>query len=217
MKTIVILGHYTPFNSPLSVGDLKKEHRFEEIWCMNDWYMFYPNIKRPDYVFQIHDDFKGLPPETGRWLGDWKKIYNDSGAKIIVTTPCPDIPNASIINRGDLKFNKKIQLASAVNIMFAYMLKYRIDVKRVILRNFHLLTAGEYANQFPYFFQAIEELQKIGIVVDSPMMELWQDKAVYVDFANLKEVDVLYGEKITGKITVDIKNDKVQINTEVKL
>jgi len=48
-----------------------------DLWVINDWYSFIPQIKTPDRIWNIHDmENIDCGRKNGRYEGDFKKIYN---------------------------------------------------------------------------------------------------------------------------------------------
>jgi hypothetical protein len=53
------------------------------VWTLNDYYRVFPGLK-PDRIFEIHKPFNlELLQSDGRYPGDYRKIYNESGAQIV--------------------------------------------------------------------------------------------------------------------------------------
>ena len=49
-----------------------------ELWVINDWYAFTPQIKKPARIWNIHDMINvDCGRSKGRYPGDWQAIYNN--------------------------------------------------------------------------------------------------------------------------------------------
>jgi hypothetical protein len=181
VKKVTFLGLYNFYGlSRLTQSDFCGS----EIWTLNDWYQFYPCVKKPDRVFNIHKKFKGHITDASRFSGNWIDEYNNSGAWIYILDEklFPLFKKARLFPEKEaVEVFGKGFFSSTINCMFAIAIME--NFKEIELAGFNLLNTAEHDNQLPGIMYAIQEAEKQGIKVIAPMREKWDE------FLSVKKVD----------------------------
>ena len=135
-----------------------------EIWTVNDWYQFHRRLRKPNRVFNLHT-FPHINLTTSRFLGDWKKEYNESEAEIVTTEKIHGIKNQKLLNQRELIDycgSKKFLRCSISTMIYVAILEKvtRIDLYGV------QLGMTEYRNHVWGIVQAIDKARAEGIEVN---------------------------------------------------
>ncbi len=157
----------------LGFADLKIDlARFadHDIWTMNDFYKWFPGLK-PNAVFEIHrEGTLAIAMQQGRYPGDYKAKFNESGADI-VTRFSHGLDNEFIIDESKLVllFGEKF-FVGTFSYMFAMAILQGFEqgYKQITVRGIHLDRKTEYYTQIPGMLRNIDEARQRGMTVDVP-------------------------------------------------
>lgn len=189
-RQIIILGFAADQRIAVIDDDFGKPGN--EIWTLNDWWAFYPRLKRPDRVYQIHRNYNGVNENVKKrnWP-DWRERYDASGAEI-VTIQDFGLARQRLFDfpRGAKEFGG-LFLGSTIGYMFADAIWE--GVSRVELVGVKLERHGEYEFQLPSVIHDIKIARERGIVVEHPREAEWRTRSLTVDWAKLKSVECFYG------------------------
>lgn len=175
----------------------------KRVWTLNDYYQTYTFLM-PERIYQVHDYFDGKAHD-GRFQGDWRSIYEASGAQIVTTTPMGfKRERAFNIDEMVKRFG-----AGFFGSTFSYMFADAIceGVKLIDLQGIRLKQCSEYEAQVPCMLHNIETARELGIKVLSKYEEDWRRKGAkaaeyrpkWVDWANLYDGDLRYGASTNNK------------------
>ena len=150
----------------LSVDLAKYQVDGVSIWAMNDFYKWFPGLS-PDMVFEIHKEGTiELAQKSGRYPGDYKAAFNESGADIITRF------SHGLDNECDVKldvltgtFGERFFVGT-----FSFMFAWAIEMhfKSITIEGIYLRESGEYATQIPGMLRNIYEARRRGIEVIVP-------------------------------------------------
>lgn len=218
MRRVVILG-FSASKAEINVCD--DTFRGREVWTVNDWWNFYPALRYPSRVYQIHD---GLNEWNGgsascKWRAtpNWRDRYNNSGALVVTVEGVPEL-----FKQRKFNVNKAIQEFWIHNIQSSidYMLIDAMweEVWEVELIGVCLKGEAEYQNQIPSAIRNVDECRRRGIKVISPDYRQW--KAIYtnagIDWTKMESVDLRYGSSQSQKVMMRIAEAKALIEKRVK-
>lgn len=137
-----------------------------QVWTMNDYYKWFPDLM-PDMVFEIHKE--GTIEECqkdGRFPGDYKTFYNESGADIVTRF------SHGLDNECDVKLDVLIDTFGEKFFVgtFSYMFAWAIQmhIKQITIEGIYLRDSGEYATQIPGMLRNIYEARRRGVEVIVP-------------------------------------------------
>ena len=197
-----------------------------DIITLNDWYIPscygksppFPRFN-PKYIFQIHDETIVNDPEfyerskkMGRWLGDWKEMYNEYAETAVTTFKIPGLKNQEIfdVDKAVRQFGSWA-LTSSINYMlvWAFWKGYRF-----IRLNACPQTNEDYAYQMPGSYLLIAHLRSLGCFIDNPYEFGWSQMLQGYEWAKFVDVDYIYGgkkplEKV--KVLYDFVNQRKEI------
>ena len=163
---------------------------YENLWTVNDWWRFYPDLRRPDRVYQIHRDYNGNhATDPSRCYADWKDKYNQSGALIVTRRRVKGLVNQQRfdLKRGVSEFGKAF-LGSSIGYMVADAIWAGAD--EIVMLGIRLADTDEYENQVDSIKLNIETARKRGIAVTNEFERNWRA----VDWSKLAEVRLTYGD-----------------------
>jgi hypothetical protein len=137
-----------------------------QIWTMNDYYKWFPDLM-PNMIFEIHQPGAILNAQkTGRFPGDWKDIYNKSGADVVTRW------NHGLDNECDVHITPLIDLlgerffAGTFSYMFGWAVMMK--AKSISIEGIHLKTNTEYQSQVHGMVRNIDAARRRGIEVTVP-------------------------------------------------
>jgi hypothetical protein len=134
------------------------------VWTMNDFYQWFPGLK-PDMVFEIHKEGEiELSQQQGRFQGDYKQHYNESGADIVTRF------SHGLENECDVKldvltktFGEKF-FVGTFSFMFAWAIQ--MHFKQIAIEGIYLREHSEYTTQIPGMLRNIYEARRRKIEVN---------------------------------------------------
>jgi hypothetical protein len=189
MKKVVICGFASVMlkNRGPDFDDNLKSAGFE-IWTMNDWWNFLPWLKRPDRVFQIHCRADGTWEFPDVWRAgrerngkDWRKKYNESGAKIVVVTDNGGLENQIFFPAEYIRKYGVNYFSSSCNYMVAMAVEEKYNV--ISIQDCAMFGSDEYQEQLPALIYAIREARISGADVICPFESVWANAGL--DLNNL--------------------------------
>jgi len=187
-KEITILG----FAAQRSERALYDGNFNGELWTLNDWFNFFPQIKKPHRLYQIHKGYTGLHTDySWRTNVEWKDLYNKTGAKIIVTELYDGLQNQRLFDESKAELDwGKWRLQSSID----YMLydAWNEGVTTVELIGVKMNHETEYAYQMPTAKYNSDFLKEKGIRVINCHENNWNVKNV--DWEKLREVRISYSD-----------------------
>ncbi len=146
-----------------------------EIWTLNDWYAFYPQILRPARVYQMHEGFTGPSPDdtlSGRFPGNWRDRYEWSGSEI-VTLSDMGFSKQRIMDKAGLvrEFGEGF-FGSTFSYMFADAIREKVDAVEMV--GARLKKHCEHEVQIPVTLYNIEAARAAGIEVVARHESTWR-------------------------------------------
>lgn len=194
MRSIVILGFahrdqnqkvYDGFKAPV------------EVWTLNDWWHFHPNLEHPHRVYQIHDNWDGRNSvQPWRDSPDWRERYDKSGAECVLSTP-EGVQRERIfdLEKAKTEFGEGF-LGSTISFMLADAIWE--GVERIEMVGVKMLSDSEHRGQVPNLLWNIETARVRGINVDCPYENFWKEKfkRAHVRWEDFKVVDLTYGKHV---------------------
>lgn len=156
MKELVILGLY----SSDAVKDALRVQLTQDndIWTLNDWFTFYPELKHPEKVFDIH---LHPTPETSKRYRNYIEKYNASNAEIITCSDYKNFFPKSIKYDFALleKYGAELYTSSG-----AYMMAMacKSEYEKINILGFICGAHDEYKWQLPAFLKFIEIARSKG-------------------------------------------------------
>jgi len=151
--------------------DLRKYyHEKYEIWTMNDYYKWFPDL-RPHMIFEIHREGSiEESQKSGRFPGDYRTIYNASGADVVTRYP-HDLDNEQNVDTDFLiyLFGERF-FVGTFSFMFAWAILRSFkralgDPVQITIEGIHLNRHSEYHTQIPGMLRNIYEARLHGIEV----------------------------------------------------
>lgn len=191
MRDIVILGFAVDQNmNPVFDGAFGDS----EIWTVNDWWNFYPRLEHPTRVYQIHDDYDDLKKVGQRNIANWKCKYNESKALAITSRTFTGLDNSRNFDfeRAFSFFPKRLFTSS---IAFAVMDAIMEHVDSISFRGVAMKADGEYGYQRPAICELVDRCIVAGIKLDVRQIMEWRRPAAFVNWVDVREVDIVYGRK----------------------
>jgi hypothetical protein len=185
-----------------------------EVWTMNDFWLWYPMFK-PDAIFQIHRP-EWLPVgQNGRWLGNWRTVYNAAACPVYT---CFDngLDNERLLDEEVLycRFPRYLYQCTVV-----YMLAVAMDTGIEVVRFDGMLFAddGERTYQLPYIVEAIRLARANGLTVDidPEIEEQWSDvlAGMVINWKELMTVEPYHArESNAGCVKIELKPEQLDIN-----
>lgn len=160
-----------PTNLPWDLNKefLTRRHKVEEVWTLNDYYQFFPELM-PDKVFQIHKDFKGHP-EKSRFTGNYLNEYNKSRASIVTTSHYPELDNEELLPMDEWEAAWGDKLNCTLSFMFVYALDK--GYKRITLDGTNI-TLGPYSWEIPTILDWADMCRLKGIEFFCHMEKKWR-------------------------------------------
>lgn len=210
-KTAIFLGlHWT-------IADLPEIEERQcdgaEVWTMNDFWMWYPGL-RPNAIFQIHKP-EWLPiGKNGRWLGNWRTVYNAASCPVYT---CFDngLDNERLMQMEILEqhFPRYLYQCTVVYMLAAAM---TAGVEVVQFEGMLFSNDGERMNQLPYIVKAIRRAREAGMTIEIlPEIEKqWADvlDCMVIDWRQLRTVEPYHvRESSAGCIKIGLKPDQMNI------
>lgn len=157
-------------NTSLNIGKYYLEGY--QVWTMNDYYKWFPDLM-PNMIFEIHRDGAiELARKSGRYPGDYKQYYNQSGADIVTRF------SHGLENECDVKLDVLTEtfgdkfFVGTFSFMFAWAIQ--MHFKSITIEGIYLRDSDEYATQIPGMLRNIAEARRRGIEVIVPGG--WEDK-----------------------------------------
>jgi len=187
-----------------------------ELWTLNDWWRFFPHLRRPHRLYQIHENWDGENSSMPwRNAPDWKARYEKSGADCVLANS-EGLTRERIfdVDRADREFGRGF-LGSTLS----YMIVDAIweGVAKVDLVGVKMLGDQEHIKQVPNLLWNVEVARARGIKVFNPYENVWKRMfdALGVRWEDLKEVSLRYGAKAKDKIEMVI--NKIEIESLVEI
>jgi len=180
-----------------------------EIWTINDWYMRKPQslIERPDRVYNLH-----LLPETrsNRFVGDWKKIYSESGADIVTLGPMDGLDSRLLDTESlDSQFDKEL-LTCSISIMICEAMLEGFE--EISLCGVELL-AGEFVYQVRGILAAIEAARGRGIKVTAKNESKWKATLCKIDWKTISDIQRYWIREAAIVVRINVSPENLNANT----
>lgn len=157
-----------------------------DVITLNDWYRAYPWLIHPMVIMNLHTE-KDIEEakKNDRYPGDWKAIYNQSGAMIVIP------PGVSFRGISTVEFPiEEIQEAFekpvitcgiAAMIYMAAILGYReILIRGVRLRD------EEYRYEIRSILKAISDVSAVA-EIDCPYLDEWEERKARVPWEKIDQ------------------------------
>lgn len=148
---------------------LCRKHGVSEVWSLNDYYVFFPELK-PDKVFQIHKDFKGHK-EKSRFTGNYLRKYNEDGATIITTSHYPELEREELLPMDEWEEQWGNQLNCTLSFMFIYALNK--GYTKIVLDGTNACL-GPYAWEIPIILDWIDQCRLLDVEFKCHMEKKWR-------------------------------------------
>lgn len=163
MKKAVICGLY---KGDYEWGNQEYLLSLGEVWVINDWYQFQPWITKPSRIYNLHKKADLISIKPGRFLGNWKKIYNkyiDNGTQCIMLEHTQGLNKQTIFDKKKYEQlgNDKCSCSIAIMITTAAIENYEeISIIGVMLNK------DEYKNQIKGIINAVIFAKEKGVKVN---------------------------------------------------
>lgn len=134
------------------------------VWTLNDYYRVFPDLK-PDRIFEIHKPMDmPLLQANGRYLGDHRKIYNESGA-LIVTRHRQGFASERIfpLDIAVEKFGEDFFIATT---SFMFALAIMEGYGHIMLEGIHLTCGDQHEYMIPGMLRNIDVARENCIKVE---------------------------------------------------
>jgi len=159
-----------------------------DVWTINDYYLHIQTRHlKPARVFNLHEEatlnaaMQKLNTE-GRWLGDWKQEYRDSGAEIVTLGPVEGLETTILDKQRLIDEFGETHLSCSIAIMICEAVL--AGAKELHICGVELAVPGEYLYQSRGIIDAIDAARQRGVTVHAANEQPWRVRIDTTDWAS---------------------------------
>jgi hypothetical protein len=157
-----------------------------DVWAINDYYVHVQTRHlKPTRIYNLHEEdtlidaIAKMQPE-GRWLGDWKQAYRDSGALVVTLGPIEDLETTTLDKDRLTEEFGESHLSCSIAIMICEAVLAGAEV--IHLCGVELAVPGEYIYQSRGILAAMESARERGVIVHAANEEPWRVRIDMTDW-----------------------------------
>ena len=149
-----------------------------DVWAINDYYAHIQTRHlKPTRIYNLHEEdelnvaIAKFQPE-GRWLGDWKQAYRESGAEVVTLGPIKDLETTILDKQRLIDEFGDTHLSCSIAIMICEAVL--AGAEEIHICGVELAIPGEYIYQSRGILAAIEAARERGVIVHAVNEKPWR-------------------------------------------